>query len=254
MSDVHLEFGDLPLHNNQQCDVLVLAGDIVPVQLLPPQINISATTKYAHKFFQRATELFEHVVWVAGNHEFYENDWDRTLQQCRVYADQLGIEFCENRSVHVGSHTFVCATLWTDFCGGNPLAAQACTAALNDYKYIFTGRRRLHTELVAARHRESLEYMRRALAKTPRAVVVTHHAPSVLSIPQHFRNDLVSAAYCSDLSEFVYEHPQLELWLHGHTHAACDYGLHHARVVCNPRGYATYNERTDWNQELVIAV
>ena len=49
-----------------------------------------------------------------------------------------------------------------------------------------------------------------------------HHLPHARSIPQRFTGDLLNAAYASDLSDMI-EARCPALWVHGHTHASCDY-------------------------------
>ena len=50
-------------------------------------------------------------------------------------------------------------------------------------------------------------------------VVITHHAPSARSIPEKYVGDILSAAYASDLDEFVGE-SGAKLWIHGDTHGS----------------------------------
>ena len=75
-------------------------------------------------------------------------------------------------------------------------------------------------------------------------VVVGHHAPSRLSTHRRYRHDtLMNGAYSSSLDEYIIDHPQIKLWTHGHTHEDFDYVLGSTRIVCNPRGYAQYEDR-----------
>jgi Icc-related predicted phosphoesterase len=77
-------------------------------------------------------------------------------------------------------------------------------------------------------------------------VVVGHHAPSKQSTHPKYQNDqLMNGGYSSDLSEFILDHPQIKLWTHGHTHDPFDYMIGTTRVVCNPRGYAGWDEMAD---------
>jgi Icc-related predicted phosphoesterase len=78
---------------------------------------------------------------------------------------------------------------------------------------------------------EQLEQRRGA-----KIVVVTHHAPSLRSIPRSFGDDLLSAAYASHMDGFV-ERSGACLWIHGHVHEHKDYTIGNTRVLCNPRGY-----------------
>ena len=68
-------------------------------------------------------------------------------------------------------------------------------------------------------------------------VVVTHHAPSALSLGHDLQfQDAVRAAYASNLEELV-AGSGAALWVHGHIHRAADYSVGGTRVICNPRGY-----------------
>jgi Icc-related predicted phosphoesterase len=72
--------------------------------------------------------------------------------------------------------------------------------------------------------------------KAEKFVVVTHHAPSQRSIPANYRDDILSAAYASQLDQFV-EDSLATVWIHGHIHEQQDYIIGRTRVLCNPRGY-----------------
>jgi Icc-related predicted phosphoesterase len=63
---------------------------------------------------------------------------------------------------------------------------------------------------------------------------VTHHAPHPNSIPERYRQDILSGAFASDLTRLL---GRSRLWVHGHMHDCMDYEVSGARVVCNPRGY-----------------
>lgn len=67
-------------------------------------------------------------------------------------------------------------------------------------------------------------------------VVLTHLAPSSLSIPDRFSADPRKRYYFHPWEGFLTARgPQW--WLHGHTHDEFDYTLGNTRVVCHPRGY-----------------
>ncbi len=74
-------------------------------------------------------------------------------------------------------------------------------------------------------------------------VVVTHHAPHRGSLAQRYADDWVSGAFVTELPEAFFEVPVL--WVHGHTHQQFDYLVHTCRVVCNPRGYVSWNGRIE---------
>jgi Icc-related predicted phosphoesterase len=94
-------------------------------------------------------------------------------------------------------------------------------------------------------HKKMMDYIKIATEnKTKQYVVVTHHAPSPISIAECYRHDtLMNGAFASDLSEFILNRPQIKLWTHGHMHNVSDYMIGDTRVVCNPRGYIGHEQR-----------
>jgi hypothetical protein len=77
--------------------------------------------------------------------------------------------------------------------------------------------------------------------------------PSKLSVADRFKNDLLSACFASELDHLF---GMMDIWVHGHTHDNFDYIINGTRVICNPRGYVTYNgtENFDFNPKLVVEV
>jgi hypothetical protein len=132
--------------------------------------------------------------------------------------------------------------LWTDFSlQGNPrIAAFEARQVLNDFAKIRVSPsfRRFRPFDSVGLFRGSLRWLKAELTMANGAdvVVVTHHAPSKLSVPQCFHDDLLSAAFASHLDEFI-ESSAIDLWIHGHIHESRDYEIGDTRIVCNPRGY-----------------
>jgi hypothetical protein len=77
-------------------------------------------------------------------------------------------------------------------------------------------------------------------------VVVGHHAPSKKSThPRYAHEKVMNGGYSTDLDEYITDHPQIKVWVHGHTHEDFDYNVGGTRIVCNPRGYVNYEYRAD---------
>ena len=47
---------------------------------------------------------------------------------------------------------------------------------------------------------------------------------------------------------------RVTLWVHGHTHDVFDYDVFGTRVICNPRGYVSYQENIEFNPDLVVEI
>jgi Icc-related predicted phosphoesterase len=110
---------------------------------------------------------------------------------------------------------------------------------MNDYRRIGLageGYRNLTPDDTARLHARQKAWLSAKLDEPfeGKTVVVSHMAPSMLSVAEAFRDDIVSAAYASHCDDIV---ARADLWVHGHMHTNFDYRIGKCRVVCNPRGY-----------------
>ena len=250
VSDLHLEFSDTEkkFDNPNAADLLVLSGDIIVAKKGDP-----------HGFFARIADHYQDIVYVAGNHEYYGGTWDKTLDLVRaVVAPYSNIHFLENQTADIRGVKFVGTTLWTDMNKQDPVIRYYIQHGMNDYRQIFnvSADRRLSPLDTIQRHLESVSYIRDTVDADPTAryVVVGHHSPTMLSVHPQYKDDDITAAFASDLSEFILDRPQIKLWTCGHTHHAHWYYMGETLVVCNPRGYETNqgSENPTWNPNLVL--
>lgn len=266
-SDLHLEFGDITLKNTEGADVLVLSGDIAIAQIMHDHTETPHFIRSAEmgtlgpsqklslqfrEFFKRCSFEFPHVVYIAGNHEFYDGKWPLGIQYLRdECAKFTNVHFLEMDFVKIQDITFVGGTLWTNMNKGDPLTLHSVQGMMNDFQVIRNndkGYRKLSPADVALHHRKTVEYIQSVIENKSdeKFVVVGHMAPSTMSIPDEYRGDtLMNGAYVSDLSDFILDHPQIKLWTHGHTHDVFDYMIGDTRVICNPRGYVGYEKRAN---------
>lgn len=266
-SDLHLEIADLNLQNKVDADVLVLAGDILVAQDLhdhptpqvpyPPEIIRTLGSRQLRAqnyrdFIKRVSFQFPHVIAIAGNHEFYSGKWNGSLETLRnEYGVYPNVHFLECNTIKIEDVTFVGGTLWTNCNRGDPLTLHTIHNMMNDYRMIrndelgYTKLRPAHT---MSRHRETLQYFKTVIDEctNSKVVVVSHMAPSSLSIHEKYKHEQhLNAAYHSDLSEFILDRPQIKTWIHGHVHTDFDYQIGDCRVICNPRGYVGYERGSE---------
>jgi Icc-related predicted phosphoesterase len=278
VSDLHLEFSDVNIVNNG-VDVLILGGDIMIAQDLhdhPEPVSAVERSIIANSqglgrrqesaqryrdFLKRVSFQFPHVIYIAGNHEFYHGKFPAGLDYLREETDKFNnIYFLENQTKVIDDVTFIGTTLWTDMNKGDPLTINACKDSMNDYRVIRNNLRsyaRFSPIDSVSSHKKSIKFIKETVAADPnkKYVVVGHHAPSKLSIkPRYEKDHLLNGAYSSDLSEMMLDHPQIKLWTHGHTHDCFDYIVGETRIVCNPRGYEGYEDPSGWDPNMVIEV
>lgn len=229
LSDLHHEHFDgrrqLP---EVEADVVVLAGDI------------HSHLEGLH--WARETFADSEIVYVAGNHEFYSSEMTDLTQAMRNIARALEIHFLENDEARIGPARFLGATLWTDFqlygADGYAPAHELALQSMPDFSCIDWFGGDFTPEQSIALHQASRDWLAEQLARPHDGptLVVSHHAPSALSIPPQFVGNPLSPAFASNLDELV---AQADYWLHGHVHDALDYRIGRARVLANPAAIPT---------------
>lgn len=243
ISDLHQEFGytDLSFHN---ADIVVLAGDV----------NLG--TKGIEWIKTKISDT--PVIYVLGNHEYYKGSYPKTLHKIKEAAKDSNIFVLENSFVDIEGIRFHGATLWTDFSiFGNPVKyGMICQSVMNDYKKIrrdpsYSKMRTVDTFKI---HQLSKLWLQESLeeAKGMKNIVVTHHAPSIHSVQEHYRNDPVTSAYASNLEDLIYEYQPL-YWIHGHIHTPSEYKIGETKIICNPHGYVD-EKYNGYEKELVIEI
>ncbi len=229
LSDLHNEF-DLFSPPQTDADLVILAGDIhVGKQGID----------WAIKNFPD-----QPVIYVLGNHEYYGRAFPKHITDLKRLAQGTNIHVLENDSLVRDGIIFLGCTLWTDFkLFGDPrIAGFQATQTMTDYRRIRVSPqyRRLRSLDTAIIHNKSLRWLHEQLEQLSgnhsKIVIITHHAPSKRSVAQLDQDDILSAAYASDLDSFVAESSAV-LWIHGHIHVQQDYQIGSTRMICNPRGY-----------------
>jgi len=285
LSDLHLEthphFVPRPAAG---ADVLVLAGDIGSYQTGSMLLD-QQDTDFGLARFSPLHGWPTPVLFVPGNHEYDNLDWDEAHQRLQATCARLQITWLDRQVLTLQGVRFVGSTLWSDFDALGPLAGQAVPDPLvdtipahfshpnspytrqlkardkafraADFYLRKTGTTRAGQPFLSAPMRElaleSQDWLKAQLA-TPfegPTVVVTHFAPSLLSADPRYGRTPGTAGFCNALDPLL---AQAQLWLHGHLHCPMDYTHLGCRVVANPLGYARKGEQAQFQAELVISL
>lgn len=251
-SDLHLNVKGLIIKNTVEADVLILAGDIVEAAIWKacPDFN---------QFFDTVSKEFKHVLYVMGNHEHWGWDFIDTASRLREFLPE-NVILLDSESVEIDGITFVGSTLWTDMNKEDPISMMEAARCMRDYERIQNSNSPVHywTDIDGKRvaktrvgnltvqdtieeHKISLEIIKNLVKDKEKVVMITHHAPTHLSIDSDYIHEHhLNGAYVSDLSEFILDNPQIKFWTHGHVHQIFDYNVGVCRVLTNPRGYYGY--------------
>lgn len=259
-SDIHLEMerwkharpiGEhfhIPYLPDDHETILLLPGDIAyldkPYMLLP--------------FLARLNERFKKVLFVPGNHEFYDGSLSHSVEKARPAIQMTGTILLDNQTCVIDNVLFIGSTMWTDF-GNNHMIMFDAKSQMSDYRLIRTGgdgyKHKVTPNDILARHNECRAYLMEQLEEGHKGdydgvVVMTHHAPSHLSVEMRYAGDSMNGCYYSDLTYMMDLGPTL--WVHGHTHTPFDYEVHQTRVMCEPRGYEPLGEYSGIDAEKVV--
>jgi hypothetical protein len=258
VSDLHLEFGYQELPGGE---LLILAGDICEYRSIdkdlkkPRKNNRTPGELRCWDFFEYECAKYEHVLYVLGNHENYHWHLDKTYNDIKSIIP-ANITVLENESIEIGGVLFVGATLWTDLNNNDPVTLMTVKHALNDYRaikhqYADTG---LYQKLIPEHtyhlHKDSLAYIQQTVKQNQNrpVVVITHYAPSHMSIHEKYRGDYhMNGGFVSDLSSVMLDNTHIDYWVHGHCHDPVDYVIGSTNVISNPRGYIGHEDTSQFN-------
>lgn len=218
ISDIHLEF-EPTYRLNRVGEILIIAGDLGKV-----------TNKSYQAFLADVSERYDHVILVAGNHDYYGTSIEEGELKIRNIVKQYpNIKYLQCNKVVINNIEFLGCTLWSqpavdywETNDGNSIKE----FSLDDYHALHqTHRDWLETEL-----NQSSPYKR---------VVITHHLPSYRCIDPKYTNLVVNSFFASELDYLV---PKANLWLAGHTHTNNAILIDNTYVFINPKGYPGENE------------
>ena len=266
MSDLHLEgnphFVPRPAPG---AELLVLAGDIGSYQ----RGSQLQDRDFGLGRFSPKQGWPVPVLYVPGNHEYDNLDFDEAHARLREACDRLGITWLEREVLVLGGIRFVGTTLWADFDAlvRQPGRAEATMdevlklrhkgfRAANFYLEKMAGTRRGEPFLAEGWRELGLEceqWLRDALAQPfdGTTVVVTHFAPSLRSADPRYGVTPATTGFCNSLQDLM---AQAQFWLHGHLHCQHDYVENGCRVVANTLGYARKGEQEGFQQAFVLTV
>lgn len=286
LSDLHFEFFNAETEHlgrvqiDPKADVVVLAGDIDRGGFALKRAN------------EIAMQSGKPVVFVAGNHEFYQLEIKETLKLFRAGAYGvkvlLGVNYpnvkIEELYTDIDGVRFIGGTLWTDFnlyknsvrMPTQKMAMDIVQQGLNDFKIIKFGSRTFTAEDSLKYHNDNVALINKVL-ELPfegKKVLVTHHGLHQNSIHPKYQAGLhvldskkplpgensgwqINPGFSSHLPELL---EKFDLALHGHTHSSLDYQVGKCRVVANPRGYPLNSygqirwENPDFEPQKIITI
>lgn len=252
-SDLHLKFqrDGLWIPPALDVDVVILAGDIA---------KHTEGIEWATTAFRQAPSSPE-IVYLAGNHEDYGDDYDKLLAQFTdPHWKNAGVHFLERATFERPGVRILGCTLWSafDLYGADEVDAYMGIArnAINDYRVVrIQSNRTLTPADTRCFHHNSVAWLDAELAKPfdGKTVVVTHFAPHRDCVAPEHRGTDFSPYFVTDLAWLMEKH-RIDVWCHGHTHTNNDFVAENGcRVIANQLGYP-YERSAGFRPDLVVDV
>lgn len=193
LSDLHLEVYKRPFPIEPVAPYLALIGDICTAyhpNLIP--------------FLERCGSLYEQVLYIPGNHEYYGH----TLTDVNAYlsdvCQELNITYLPNNMTHIDDIQIVGCTLWSE-----PTPEAFGRKNKNYWLKDFS------REDMIQEHQRHVYTLKQALRTNQKTLFLTHYAPLVAmnGIYQHFPSTSMFTTPLNSLFQ-----PPLVAWLCGHVH------------------------------------
>jgi hypothetical protein len=231
----------IPRDDRDAESVLTLVGDI------------SSKIDQLAQFIKYIEDRFIRVIFLPGNHEYYNHNISTWAINCRSEFDKVGIDNVATGYSNVGITViddvrFIHGTLWGE-CSHDPVVSMLLKRSIADFHVIGVKDRVLTVADMMLYAQEDKQDIFRALNQDHAGdtFVLTHHLPSYQCVDQMFVNSMINGAFVNDCMRHMVPEIAPRAWIHGHTHATIDKNIGYDRgmlpIVCNPAGY-----RSEWNQ------
>jgi len=257
LSDLHAEMGfDKELLKSQGEDVLVIAGDL----------HVGANNVWM--LLKQFAEHQPNIVFIAGNHEFYRQDYFDTCRKLEDWAKGTSIKFLNPGVVYFDPKlkrlidpvkfipddwvAFIGAPLWTNF-RDSELSKFHAQQSINDFRLIEYDNHYFTPNDAADLFRQHSSYIKfQSEQIKTKKVIVTHFLPAVECIdPKYlgYASSTLNDYFANDMGVYI-SWLENTTWLHGHTHDNVNKVIGSTRVVANPYGYG----RNDNYKECILEV
>jgi Icc-related predicted phosphoesterase len=243
-SDLHFEFhrdkgkSFVALLDPRGVDLLVLAGDITKMK-----VGFLPTLTLFRQKFQCP------IVYVHGNHEFYESSRERVTRSTREAVQRLrGVYWLDNDIVEIEGRRILGTPLW--YPKSRPPETMISTQEEWDrglQRYYHPKAKKVVDEVwpdfcssegwekwIYKENEKATQFLLDNMREGD--IVVTHMLPSRQLIAPQWERAPTNAFFVTDLTPIIVERKPA-LWCFGHTHESIDTALGQTRAVCNPFGY-----------------
>ena len=234
-SDLHTEFltpaEQLDLFDSfPEVEGIIIAGDL-------------STKKYLKNNLSYLCKKYKEVIFVVGNHEFYNSSFPEIDDLLEEIEENLieNLSFLDNSVYTYNDIKFLGGTLWFKDEPLNILYEKQ----MNDFSYIKNLRHEVYDK-----NRKTVEILENLIDRD--SIIITHHLPSFRSVNDKYKGYQSNRFFVCDMEKLILK-KQPKLWIHGHTHDSCDYMIGSTRILCNPLSYPQERNKK-FDNNLIIEI
>lgn len=233
-SDLHIDFPKnykyFKKNPIEPGDILILAGDVI-------EFNEIREGWYTW-IFDYFSKNFKHVIWIAGNHEYYNGEVGVFQTKSIITSKYNNIHLIYDDCFEYENINFICSTLWADIPEHHQFVIKN---KMNDYVAIKYGDEVLKPHHTTYFHKQHLDFIFSNIKDDKINIVVTHHSPTFMQTNPLYKADITQYAYHTELHDKIYD-SNIKYWIHGHTHY--NHGgieINNCKILCNQLGYVGDN-------------
>jgi len=267
VSDLHLEF--VADKKSLVCfkpsaKVLALLGDICCVAS-------DEDFELFKRFIMEVLPLYEHIIMVSGNHEYYNDSKKRDVKKENVRTMYMCNEKIKNFfkqtskklyylnnssiSMNINNHSYlvVGSTFWSNIPKEKHEEIQEM---MSDYNYIYIEDekgvpRKIIPNDITSLFKTNYKFIKSQIKKAEqfkmKAIILTHHCPFISSKGVRRKTD---HAYMTDCTELI--RPPIVLWAWGHRHVNEHFKMNDVIMYSNCKGYP--REKTEFSSDNIIKI
>jgi len=225
-------------------DILILPGDIG---------YLNHETYTTNEFWDWASDNFEKVLVVPGNHEFYSGYDLKFMNDGLVIPIRSNIDLYYNKSVMIGDVEFILTTLWSKI---SPDAARSIERNISDFRYIRCNDRVLTAADFNELHNQCNTFLKRTLStkKSGKRIVVSHHVPTFKCMSDEFMGSILNGAFVSELADLIIS-SDIDYWIYGHSHRNLgEVVVGQTKLISNQLGYVLASEHKTFDFSCTIII
>lgn len=239
MSDLHFEFhsdGGKSILNEIKplADVLVLAGDIIPLTFY----------KNVFEVYSAFCDKFKHVVMVPGNHEFYGTNPSEAKNLLRTVEEKLpNLHFLDSgEMVKIDGRRFIGGTMWYEFKPDNVFFSDCMNDGFQIKNFV---------PWVYSENKSMMDFLTGNLRAGD--IVVSHHVPSNYLVSQEYKNSDSNRFFVCEMGNMMADKSPAA-WFYGHTHHKGDAVIGNTKCLVNALGYPMEKSVADFDPNAIVEV